>query len=95
MRVGHAYVEAVQARHRPAQEPPLPDVPEELFQFVPDHLRDRFRAARARAAAAMGASRDEDEGVLRQYRAKGCAEVEVLAGDEEDEGGDDNKGADD
>jgi hypothetical protein len=43
----------------------------------------------------MRASRDEDEGVLRQYRAKGCAEVEVLADDDDDDGDDDNKGADD
>ncbi|KAG2558929.1 hypothetical protein PVAP13_8NG325524 [Panicum virgatum] len=66
--VEHAYIDAVQARYYPEQKPSLPNMPEELFQFVPDHLRDRLRAVRARAAAAMEAS--EDEGVLYQYRAK-------------------------
>lgn len=78
VRVEHGYIDAVQARYPEQEEPSLPDMPEELFQFVLDHLRDRFRAVRARAAAAMKATRDEDEGVLYQYRARGYAEVEVL-----------------
>ena len=42
VRVEHAYIDAVQARYDPEQEPSLPNMPEELFQFVPDHLRDRL-----------------------------------------------------
>ena len=40
--VEHAYIDAVQARYYPEQKPSLPNMPEQLFQFVPDHLRDRL-----------------------------------------------------